>query len=91
MSFHKIETVFVKELWVDLILRIWVKMKLDTWWKKVPIKIELNCKCKMTDYKLKEINIKNCTYHQRNDLINIIDFDLRNTAVDVKLYKSTSI
>ena len=45
----------------------------------------------MTDYNLKEINIKNFTYHQRNDLINIIDFDLRNTAVDVKLYKSTSI
>ena len=59
--------------------------------KKVRIKIEPNCKCKMTDYNLKEINIKNFTYHQRNDLINIIDFDLRNTAVDVKLYKRTSL
>lgn len=41
MSFHEIEIVFVEEIQVELILRIWVNMKLETWWKKLELKYNL--------------------------------------------------
>ena len=38
--------------------------------------------------KLKEINIKNCTCHHFDDIIKTEDFDLDNSLIDKKSYEN---
>ena len=40
---------------------------------------------------IKQINIKNQTYHFFNDMINIKDFDPSQIKIDKKLYKNIDI
>ena len=42
-------------------------------------------------YKLKDADIKHCTYYLNNDIINVKNFDLFKIKIDVKSYKSILI
>ena len=37
---------------------------------------------------VKDINIKNCTYHFSDDIINMRDSDTNDTKIDEKWYKN---
>ena len=40
-----------------------------------------------SEYKVKDVDIKNCTYYFFNDIINIRNFDRNNIKTDEKSYK----
>ena len=42
-------------------------------------------------YKVKDIDIKNRTYHFFDDIIKVKNFDPNNTKIDEKLYKNILI
>ena len=41
--------------------------------------------------KVKDIDIKNCTYYLFNDIINIENFNPNNIKIDKKSYKNISV
>ena len=38
--------------------------------------------------KVKDVDIKNCSYYLFNDIINVKNFDLNNIKIDEKSYKN---
>ena len=40
---------------------------------------------------VKELNIKNRTYHFYNDLINVLNFELNNSKLDKEIWKDIDI
>ena len=41
--------------------------------------------------KVKDVDIKNCSYYLFNDIINVKNFDLNNIKIDEKSYKNIII